>query len=58
MGEIQKMVDYMNPEEALDEIALVAKKLFLIAASESRTRFIGNLVKESEDDKVGSLVHL
>jgi hypothetical protein len=48
----------MNPEEALDEIALVAKKLFLFAGPGARTRFIGNLVKESEDDKVGSLVHL
>lgn len=58
MGQIQKVADQMNPEEALDEIALVAKKLFLLAGPEARTRFIGNLVKESEDDRVGSLVHL
>jgi hypothetical protein len=58
MGEIQRVVDHMNPEEALDELALVAKKLFLLAGQEARTRFIGNLVKRSEDDKVGSMVHL
>ncbi len=58
MGEIQKVVDHMNPEEALDEIAIVAKRLFLLAGSEARARFIESLVKRSEDDKVGSMVHL
>jgi hypothetical protein len=52
MGEIQKVVDHMNPEEALDEIALVAKKLFLLAGLDARTRFISNPVKEEELEEI------
>ena len=58
MGEIQRVVDQMDPEEALNQISRVVKKLFLLAGVEARSRFIGNLVRRSEDDKVGSLVHL
>jgi hypothetical protein len=58
MGEIQRVVDHMDPEAALDEIASVVRKLFLLAEGEARSRFIGNLLKSSVGDKVGSMVHL
>jgi hypothetical protein len=58
VGEIQRVVDHLDPEEALDEIATVVKKLFLLAGVEARSRFMDNLVKRSKDDKLGSIVHL
>jgi len=58
MNEIQRVVDHMDPEEALSEISRVVKKLFLLAGNEARSRFIANIVGRSGDDRVGSLVHL
>jgi hypothetical protein len=48
----------MDPEEALGEIAAALKTLFAGLDEETRTRFVLDLVGESEGDKVSSLVHL
>ena len=57
-NDIQQIVDRMEPEEAASAIALVTKKLFPLLDEESRLRFVMNLVGESAEDKVASLVHL
>jgi hypothetical protein len=58
MGQIQKMIDQMDPKQALMEIANAVKALFLVLDKESSTQFLLNLVGESKGDKVSSLVHL
>ncbi|MDR3631141.1 MAG: hypothetical protein P4L42_12490 [Desulfocapsaceae bacterium] len=58
MKEILKIVDGMDPEDALDEIAKVLKVLFSTLEEEARSQFLWNLMGESRGDKVSSLVHL
>lgn len=58
MHEIMKMVERMDPEEALAEMAKALRKLFPVLDEETRTRFLLNLTGESKGDKVSSMVHL
>jgi len=58
MEEIMKMVARMDPEEALAEMGKALRRLFLVLDEEARTRFLLDLVGESQGDKVSSLVHL
>ncbi len=58
MSEILKIVQRMDPEEALDEVGQALKTVFPVASEESRGRFLLELVGESQEDKVSSLVHL
>jgi hypothetical protein len=58
MEKIIKMVERMDPEEALAEMAKTLRQLFLVTDEEARTRFLLDLVGESKGDKVSSLVHL
>jgi hypothetical protein len=58
MSEILKIIQRMDPEEALDEVGQALKIVFPVASEESRSRFLLELVGESQEDKVSSLVHL
>jgi hypothetical protein len=58
MEEMLKMVARIGPQQALAEIATALKTLFTGLDEETRTRFVLDLVGESEGDKVSSLVHL
>jgi dsRNA-specific ribonuclease len=58
MGEIQKMIDHLEPGDAAAEIAEALKKLFPLLDEEDRTQFVMNLVGESSGDKIASMVHL
>ncbi len=58
MEEMQKMVNRMDPEEALAQIAEVLKTLFAGLEEEARSQFLWDLMGESQGDKVTSLVHL
>ena len=58
MGEVLRIVDRMDPEEALDEISKVLKVLFSALGEEARSQFLWDLMGESGGDKVSSLVHL
>jgi len=58
MEEMQRMVDRMDPEEALAGIAGVLKVLFSALGEEARSQFLWELMGESRGDKVSSLVHL
>ena len=51
-------IQRMDPEEALDEIGRAMKSLFALASEDSRGRFLLNLVGDSQNDKLSSLVHL
>ena len=57
-NKIQEIVNGMDPEEAAAEIALAMKKLFVLLGEEARIKFVMNLVGDSGEDKVGSMVHL
>lgn len=56
--EILKIVDRMDPQKALEEMVRVLEVLFARLGAEARAQFIWELMGESRDDKVSSLVHL
>jgi hypothetical protein len=58
MEEMLKIVGRMDPEDALVAIAKVLKVLFSALGEEARSQFLWDLMGESRDDKVTSLVHL
>jgi hypothetical protein len=58
MAEIQELLDRMPPEEALNEIAGVLKRLVPVVGDEARLDFVVKLIGGAGDDKVASLVHL
>jgi hypothetical protein len=61
LGDMEKIVDMihrMDPEHAMNEIGQVLKSLFPVVSEDARGRFLLDLVGESENDKVSSLVHL
>lgn len=57
-NKIQAFVNNMEPQEAASALALVIKGLFPLLDEDARIRFVMNLIGDSGDDKVTSLVHL
>ncbi|MGC1404984.1 MAG: hypothetical protein WA974_18900 [Thermodesulfobacteriota bacterium] len=55
---LQQLVDELPPEKAIKEIARVVKKLFPLLEERSRVNFVMNLIGDTGNDKVTSLVHL
>ncbi|MBF0495198.1 MAG: hypothetical protein HQK58_01270 [Deltaproteobacteria bacterium] len=58
MGEILKIIDRMDPKDAVAEMAVALKKLFPLLDEEDRIHFITSIVGESSGDKVVGLVQL
>jgi hypothetical protein len=58
MNDILAIVNRMEPEKALDEMGKALKVIFPVLSEESRGRFLLELVGDSQEDKVSSLVHL
>jgi hypothetical protein len=58
MDELLRMIERTDPERALSSISATLKKLLPLVDEKARTRFIMDLVGETGDDKVSSLVHL
>ena len=58
MENIVDMIQRMGPEKALAEIGKALKSIFSAVSEDSRGRFLLDLVGESQQDKVSSLVHL
>jgi hypothetical protein len=58
MEEMLEIVGRMDPEDALAAIAKALKVLFSALGEEARSQFLWDLMGESRDDKVTSLVHL
>jgi len=55
---LRQMVAEMEPHEAASALALVLKDLFSVMDEGDRVQFVVNLLGNSGDDKVASLVHL
>jgi hypothetical protein len=58
MNEIEKVFSRLDPEEAADQAAIALKQLLPLLGEEGRTRFIMNLLGETGQDKISSMVHL
>ena len=58
MTEIEKLIDRMEPEDALTAIAAVANKLLSQISDEARLDFVVSLIGESGADKISSMVNL
>jgi len=58
INKIQKVVDTMDPEEALKAIAAAVKNLFSLLGEEAWVNFVIDLVGEPGTDKLASMVHL
>jgi hypothetical protein len=58
MEDLRELVSRMDPEHALDEISGALRALFAALGEEARSHFLWELLGESKDDKVSSLVHL
>jgi hypothetical protein len=57
-SELQRVLDGMDPEQALRELAEGLRQIFPLLGEEARLQFVVNLVGESGADKVAGLVHL
>lgn len=58
MNEIEKLLGSMDPEEAATQTAAALKQLLPLLGEEGRNRFIMNLLGETGEDKIASMVHL
>jgi hypothetical protein len=56
--QIQELVNNMEPQEAATALTSVIKDLFPLLDEDARTRFVMNIIGDSGDEKVTSLVHL
>ncbi len=55
---LQQIIDTLKPAEALKEMAAAIKTLFPLLEEKARLDFVMDLVGDSGQDKVSSLVHL
>lgn len=58
MTEIEKLIDRMEPEDALTAIAGVANKLLSHASDEALLDFVVSLIGDTGADKISSMVNL
>lgn len=58
MNEIQQLINTLDPEEAAAKTAAALKQLLPLLGEEGRTRFIMDLLGETGEDKISSMVHL
>jgi hypothetical protein len=58
MANIQKLLESMDPSQAVPEIAEVLKKILPLVTDEDRLNFMVNLIGGESSDKVASMVHL
>ncbi len=58
MDELLQFISTMTPEEALPQITRALERLLGDLDQDARKRFLMNLLDQSEEDKVSSMVHL
>ncbi len=58
MDKLLETISNMPPEEVLSQITDLMGQLLADLDSDSRKRFVMNLLEQSKGDKVSSLVHL
>lgn len=55
---IQELVNNMEHQEAASALAFVVKDIFPLLNEDSQIKFVLDLMGDSGDDKVSSMVHL
>ena len=58
MNHVERLLYSLDPEVAADQAAKALKQLLPLLGEEARNRFIMNLIGESGEDKISSMVHL
>ena len=58
MNEIEKILNSLDPADAATQTAAALKQLLPLLGEEGRNRFIMNLLGETGQDKISSMVHL
>lgn len=58
MEKLLEAISRMSSEEALSQITEILGRLLADLDSDSRERFLMNLIEQSKGDKVTSMVHL
>jgi len=58
MNEIEKILNSFDPEDAATQTAAALKQLLPLLGEEGRNRFIMDLLGETGEDKISSMVHL
>jgi hypothetical protein len=58
MRHLEQLLNKLEPEEALKEIAHLVRKLLPLLDEKARLDFVVNLIGDVGSDKVSSLVHL
>jgi hypothetical protein len=58
MKEIQQILDKMEPEEALAELTPILKSILDHIDEDARVKFVTNMIDETGEDKIGSMVSL
>ncbi len=57
-GDVKKVIDRMDPVEAVAEMGEALQRLLPILGEEDRIGFVMKLVGDSGGDKLSSMVHL
>jgi len=57
-GNIQQLVESMDPLEAARQMAVAAKKLFSLLGEDALRDFLTDLIGNGGQDKITGLVHL
>ncbi len=55
---LQQLIDEMPPQKAIKEISGFLKKIFPLLEESDRLNLVMNLIGDTGQDKVSSLVHL
>jgi hypothetical protein len=55
---VREILEGMDPDQVLSEIAGVLKKILPLVTEEDRMNFVVNLIGGENSDKVASMVHL
>jgi len=58
MKEIQQILERMEPEEALVELAPALKNILTLLDEEARIRFVTDMIGNGGEDKIASMVNL
>lgn len=58
LDKLQSLINDMEPQEAVSALSIIIKNLFPLLDEDVRIRFVMNLIGDSGDDKISSLVHL
>ena len=58
MNDIKKLIEKMEPEQAMAEIAAMVKEIFPLVSEKLRVEFIYALTGDSDSDSVSGLVNL